>query len=309
MFFPSPFSEPNLKFKDLIGSAMKRLVGLRFWNGSNQDKQLACASRRLLEFARMQKLRLQIRKFSKQNLGWTTGRCPEARIKGYDTYVVLSFLVSEVQSRDCGPLILILCIFLGVPFVFRVPLNFLVLKESGISAKEHVVLCYSNMSWFTSLGDGELSTCLWAADSFLRLLHHADTFLTPQEQEQKMIIGQLFLQTYVSMASKAVASNKKLFRTRPKLHLYHHIVISNRASRVNPTLGSTWMDEDAIKRFFRVKKRTHRRQATLNCLRRWLLGLPEQMRKCMNQLRNWMAKSENMWVRRGCILNILESFL
>lgn len=109
--FSSPFSEPN--FKDLIGSAMKRLVGLRFWNGSNQDKQLACASRRLLEFARMQKLRLQIRKFSKQNLGWTTGRCPEAHIKGYDTYVVLSFLVSEVQSRDCGPLILILCIFLG----------------------------------------------------------------------------------------------------------------------------------------------------------------------------------------------------
>lgn len=286
---------------------MKRLVGLRFWNGSNQDKQLACASRRLLEFARMQKLRLQIRKFSKQNLGWTTGRCPEAHIKGYDTYVVLSFLVSEVQSRDCGPLVLILCIFLGGSLCVSCPFELSCFEGIRNICKGTcclVLLKHLDTSWFTSLGDGELSTCLWAADSFLRLLHHADTFLTPQEQEQKMIIGQLFLQTYVSMASKAVALNRKLFRTRPKLHLYHHIVISNRASRVNPTLGSTWMDEDAIKRFFRVKKRTHKRQATLNCLRRWLLGLPEQMRKCVNQLRNWMAKSENMWVRRGCILNI-----
>ena len=44
-------------------------------------------------------------------------------------------------------------------------------------------------------------------------------------------------------------------------------------------LRSTWMDEDAIKRWFRIKKRVHKRNATLNCLRRWLLALPGQLQK------------------------------
>ncbi len=285
MFF-SPFSEAN--FQDLIGSAMKRLVALRYWHGSNQDKQLAHASRCLLQFAKTQKLRLQIRKFTKQNLGWNTGRCPEAHIKGYDTYVVLSFLVSEIQSRDCGPLIFFICIIFMRPLYVYVYLEeFTCIERIHSNLRKNMCFGLLKNVWIhhdPTLGDAELSTALWAADSFLRLLHNAGSFLTPQEQEQKMVIGQLFLQTYVGMASKFL--NRKLFRTRPKLHLYHHIVISNRLSRVNPTLGSTWMDEDAIKRFFRVKKRTHKRQATLNCLRRWLLGLQEHMRKCMNQARN-----------------------
>ena len=88
--------------KDLCGSALKTLVLKRFWPGTTQEKQLAVASKRLVKFAKDNKLPLQLKKFSKKNIGWSTGRCPELHCKGYDTYVVLSFLVSEVTSKDCG---------------------------------------------------------------------------------------------------------------------------------------------------------------------------------------------------------------
>ena len=88
--------------KDLCGAAIKSLVQKHFWNGTTQDKQLAVASKKLKQFAKSNRLPLQLKKFTKANLGWSTGRCPELGCKGYDTYVVLSFLVSEIMAKDCG---------------------------------------------------------------------------------------------------------------------------------------------------------------------------------------------------------------
>ena len=128
-------------------------------------------------------------------------------------------------------------------------------------------------------GDAQLSTALWSADALLKLLHGANMFLSPEEQEQKEVIGDLFMKTYVGLASEAVAAGRKMYRTRPKMHLFHHLIVERRASRRNPVMGATWMDEDFIKRCFRLKKRVHKRNATLNVLRRWLMGLPVQIRK------------------------------
>ena len=104
--------------KDLCASAIQCLVRSRFWIGNNQKKQLASASRRLARYAKSHGLSIQLKKLTHSNLGWGTGRCPEVRCKGYDTYVILSWLVSEVTSRDCGTLpflafVLILMFFLS----------------------------------------------------------------------------------------------------------------------------------------------------------------------------------------------------
>ena len=126
-----------------------------------------------------------------------------------------------------------------------------------------------------------MATALWSADSLMKLLHAAGGFLTPAEQEQKVVVGELFMNTYVRLAAASVENNKRMWHARPKLHMLHHIIIQDRASMRNPVMNSCWMDEDAIKRFFRVKKRTHRRNATFNSLRRWLLGLPGQFEKAV----------------------------
>ena len=146
-----------------------------------------------------------------------------------------------------------------------------------------VVQCSFKNGHFQILGDRELATALWCADSLMQVLHDADTFLTMEEQNHRKIVGEMFMFVYVRLAAKAADQNKKMFRTRPKLHMMHHIILESRASNLNPVTGSTWMDEDAIKRYFQVKKRVHRKTAALNCLRRWLLGLPVQFRRVLKR--------------------------
>lgn len=57
-------------------------------------------------------------------------------------------------------------------------------------------------------GDPDLATMLWAADSFLTLLHKSGHFLTPEEQEHRVVVGELFLKVYTKLAAKAVAGKK-----------------------------------------------------------------------------------------------------
>lgn len=87
---------------------------------------------------------------------------------------------------------------------------------------------------------------LWAADSFLTVLHKSGRFLTPEEQEHRVVVGDLFLKVYTKLAAKAVAEKQKLWRTRPKFHMLWHLVFQERQSEHNPIMGSCWMDEDAI---------------------------------------------------------------
>ncbi len=155
---------------------------------------------------------------------------------------------------------------------------FVVLGILGIPVN-HSTRFFKTLRCCQNKGDPDISTVIWACDSLLRMLHRAQVFLTPAEQEHRQVIGTLFIQTYCKLASEAVTAKKKLWRTRPKFHLFDHMVSDSRPSLLNPVFGSTWMDEDAIKRWFRIKKRVHRRNATLNCLRRWLLALPGQLQK------------------------------
>ena len=101
-----------------MASAIKYLVLRRYWPGRNQEHQLACCSKRLLRYAKANKLPLRLRKLTKSNLGWSTGTCPELHCKAFDTYVVLRFLVSEVTSTDCGSLVAIQNDMLSFHFCF-----------------------------------------------------------------------------------------------------------------------------------------------------------------------------------------------
>ena len=118
--------------------------------------------------------------------------------KGYDTYIVLSWLVSEITTRDCGASTceFNMC-FLVVSFhLFGPNLNYQ--QHNGV-----------NITYTGGPGDHDLATVLWSADAWLKLLHGAGWFLDPEEQEQKEIIGDLFMKTYVGLASQAVQAGKK----------------------------------------------------------------------------------------------------
>ena len=147
--------------------------------------------------------------------------------RGYDTFVVTSWLVHEVTTRDTG---------------------------------------------------NDLMACsLWAADSLMRLLTRSGTFLTAHEELHKLHVGHLFLVSYLTLAANALAQGQRLWKVRPKFHLLWHVVHERRASKLNASFNSTWMDEDAMRKWAWISRQVHRRTAAVNTLRRFMLGLPTKL--------------------------------
>ena len=228
--------------RDLIGSAVKLLVTIRYWHGNSIEKSLSRATVRLQNFAKSHRLTLACKQLTKDKLGWSQ-LYPELKAKGYDTYVVLRWLVQEVSTRQ--------------------PVGRTHLEQQFLD---------------------DLCACLWSADTWMRSCMRAGMFLTDHQQQHKTIIGTLFVTLYISLASRSLEQRKRLFRIRPKFHLFHHRAIEERPSRQNPHASATWLDEEWIKRTMKVKKKTHRRTATEKSLKRWLLALPQKLGQALHKL-------------------------
>lgn len=119
--------------------------------------------------------------------------------------------------------------------------------------------------------DDTLATALWSADSVLSLLMGGERFLDSEEISHKQTVGKVFIRSYMHLATTALSEQKRLFRVRPKFHLFHHLIMDGRS--LNPHYASTWLDEDAIKRWMGIKKKVHKRRATESSIKRWILGL------------------------------------
>lgn len=85
--------------RDLLGSCLKILVQMRYFAGNSIEKSLGRASVRLRSFAQQYRLSLTLKKLTKQNLTWASDLYPEIKCKGYDTYIVLSWLVKEFEGN------------------------------------------------------------------------------------------------------------------------------------------------------------------------------------------------------------------
>lgn len=139
---------------------------------------------------------------------------------------------------------------------------------------EHLLLPYSNAS--PEMGD--YCTLLWACNRCLRVLYAGDWFLDVQEKQTVKVLGEIFLQTFVRLAWQAVNSHSLYFRVRPKLHLFMHIVEHPR--NVNASYYSTWMDEDYLRKVAKTLGLTNVKTAQVRFLQRWLLTIPENLRRC-----------------------------
>ncbi|CAJ1389880.1 unnamed protein product [Effrenium voratum] len=124
------------------------------------------------------------------------------------------------------------------------------------------------------------ATMMWAINLVLSLLSRAGRWLTPEEQDNKVVVGKIFVTIYLSLAFDSIQNNERCWRVRPKLHLLHHILLSSPQSFSNPNSFSTWMDEDSLKKQMKVLRKTDPRSAQLRMLQRWLLALPQKFDMC-----------------------------
>ena len=89
--------------RDLCASAIKILVMKRgYWRGRNQEARLQTATQRLKWFAKQHGYSVTMSKLSKTSLSWKNDCYPELKAKGFDTFVVLRWLVWEIKNKDCG---------------------------------------------------------------------------------------------------------------------------------------------------------------------------------------------------------------
>ena len=103
-----------------------------------------------------------------------------------------------------------------------------------------------------------LLAAVWCANQLSGLLMNAGTFLTLEERNNVAALGKTFLQVYSRLACEARDLRRFLFRMRPKLHHFQHMVEDDRPSRRNPAWDNTFMDEDHVRYCVRMlRKMSH----------------------------------------------------
>ncbi|OLP85870.1 hypothetical protein AK812_SmicGene33098 [Symbiodinium microadriaticum] len=85
--------------RDLIGSAMQLLLEAGVWDGRSEATKLQNATIDLKSFAASHKLPLKLKKLSKTKLSLSTKKYPELKSSGYDSYVVLRWLLCVCENR------------------------------------------------------------------------------------------------------------------------------------------------------------------------------------------------------------------
>lgn len=155
------------------------------------------------------------------------------------------------------------------------------LRSSGFDTKVVV-------SWlaheFVALNDPsyhpEIATLLWSADTVMRTMACSGRWMTQEELDTKTVCGQLFVRLYLTLADRSMVAREKLWRLRPKFHMLNHSLCSRPASKLNPWVFSTWMDEDAVRRQMHLVRAAHARTCQSRTLQRWLLGFPAVLASC-----------------------------
>ena len=113
-----------------------------------------------------------------------------------------------------------------------------------------------------------LLAAVWCANQISGLAMTASTFLTLEEKHNLAVLGNTFLQVYSGLACEARDLRRFLFRMRPKMHHFQHVVEEDRPSRRNPAWDNTFMDEDHVRYCTRMLRKISHRTAELNLLRR-----------------------------------------
>ena len=106
----------------------------------------------------------------------------------------------------------------------------------------------------------------------MRILYSADRFLCEEEMNSIKVLGNVFSQTYLRLASDAICNHQLMFRVRPKFHPLIHVLDCNDC--LNSSFYSTWMDEDWLRKISRTMQLVNSTTAQKRVMERWLMAVP-----------------------------------
>jgi hypothetical protein len=104
---------------------------------------------------------------------------------------------------------------------------------------------------------------IWSLASFIEILDACGVTLPPTKAMEAVRAGKVFLRSYQELALHMLASRRKRFKIRPKLHYFHHLLLKmlERARRGlatwNPARWATWLNEDLMGKLGRIARACH----------------------------------------------------
>ena len=142
----------------------------------------------------------------------------------------------------------------------------------------HIVCAWLEQTLAPHAGQfGDICTLLFTLNRIMRLLYSAKMFLDEREKDTVRTLGDIFARTYLGLAWNSVQSHELMWRCRPKMHVFIEMMLCRRA--VNPSVYATWMDEDWLRKISKPLQLTSAKTAQRRILERWMLAIPEQLRK------------------------------
>lgn len=116
-------------------------------------------------------------------------------------------------------------------------------------------------------------------NAMFSVLYRSGAFLTEEQAAFVATQGLAFLDCYATMAAAMFnAGRQHLYPLYPKLHMFHHIMItvqrqgSTAKVAVNPTMWGCQMDEDTVGRASRLSRRVNIRLVAQRSLERYLVA-------------------------------------
>ena len=86
--------------RDLAGAALKIMARCKYWYPLRNIKlRLRAMTRDIKEFAKGRGKQLSIKYLKKSTLHWYVDQCPELHASAYDTAVIISWLVSKLETK------------------------------------------------------------------------------------------------------------------------------------------------------------------------------------------------------------------
>jgi hypothetical protein len=121
-------------------------------------------------------------------------------------------------------------------------------------------------------------TCVWSLASWIQCLGNTGPLLTREEQGDLHDFGMRYLKTYHVLATINLYSRRRtLYRLRPKLHSYHHIILQVLHDRESPRTHEVWGEETLMGIIRNITRRCHSATAMKRTCERCIGMLAEKI--------------------------------
>eukprot|EP00435_Cladocopium_sp_Y103_P030716 s3790_g7.t1 len=124
-----------------------------------------------------------------------------------------------------------------------------------------------------------------AINHFMRVLFSAPYWLSESEAWQAIFAGQEFLSTFAGLAQACYDQKLCLFKLKPKLHMFAHIVLRmlqqfrcGNGCTTNPVAEATFMSEDFVGHVSRLSRRVNARRHGHKIYNRYCVAVCQKLR-------------------------------